>query len=996
MKKTILILMLALLLIGNVYALEFDNVKEYNAEKKEVTIKNSFGLGEDIAKVKLDTPLNVYVIPGKDRLVAQFTIENYWDKYPNALKKIEFFNINKEMQKISREFKYKYAIYGDVIIEDYENDCSFYDEKLKYNICKQIKKGEHTERKIIEWREVESLSELDEGNITIGIFTDVKKGDYVEWIPTIFGVKVEEWAKWTDGLNTGLISYYKLDESSGNAIDEVGGYDLTNIGSMTYATGLIGNSAKANQSKYLVTSSHTGLSEIETGDFTVSLWANATNQSGEPVWFGQLTTWVDGWGSILRPSGQLSIHMKSCTFETTSVNVFNGKWDHLVITRSGGVAKLYVNGTEKGSCASSTNYNISDFILGGSIIAGRYFDAGFDEVGIWNRSLSESEINYLYDEGTGVPYGEYINISINSPENNSIYLTTENIDFDINSSTTATSLENITLYINDILNETKTISGDTNRTSFEKNFSEGEYNWSVRVCDSDGDCLDSDTRFFETNIFIINSVNYTTPVLEGQEDTLSLNITTGNYPITLARLTYNNTEYIGSIFSQGDSNYIINNTINAPDISTETNITFYWNLTLQGSPSTYYLTSEYNQTITELELDDCSSFNSTLFNLTLYDEETQNLMNSSLNPFIYVDVNIYSTSTATTPFVEYSNNFTNVTNANVCINNNLTTATLYMDSKIQYGADNYRTEQYNIQDYTLTNSTREQNISLYDILTANSEVFDIIYKNDFFQRTANALVIIAREYVDEGTFKTVEAPITDSNGRAVASFSPDDTTYNIYVYEEGVLSATFTNIIATCQDDLAGECNIFLNALSSITQPQDYENLDNIYYTLTYDEDTRQVSSTFSTNDGSVASINLTAVVYDSYLNQTIFSDEVSSSSGTVSGTLPVSYDNQTVLLILTKDDETIGQGYVSLMPKLQDYLGLDAIVFSIIIVATIPMMFISSPLIMVMGGIIGVVVAGLLIFSNGASIFSVSVSLVWLIVAGAIIIWKINKGGRT
>ena len=73
-------LVLAILLvmqINPVSAFEFDNVKDYNAETKTVTINNCdlwigtcLNVGEEIANIKLDSELEVFVIAGKDRKVA--------------------------------------------------------------------------------------------------------------------------------------------------------------------------------------------------------------------------------------------------------------------------------------------------------------------------------------------------------------------------------------------------------------------------------------------------------------------------------------------------------------------------------------------------------------------------------------------------------------------------------------------------------------------------------------------------------------------------------------------------------------------------------------------------------------------------------------------------------------------------------------------------------------------------------------------------------------
>jgi len=41
----------------------------------------------------------------------------------------------------------------------------------------------------------------------------LKKGDYVEWIPNLFGVRVDEWASWVESLNTGIIAYWNFNQS---------------------------------------------------------------------------------------------------------------------------------------------------------------------------------------------------------------------------------------------------------------------------------------------------------------------------------------------------------------------------------------------------------------------------------------------------------------------------------------------------------------------------------------------------------------------------------------------------------------------------------------------------------------------------------------------------------------------------------------------------------------------------------------------------------------
>lgn len=75
-------------------------------------------------------------------------------------------------------------------------------------------------------------------------------------------------------LTDNLISYYKLDESSGNASDSVGSNTLTNVNSVVYATAKLNKGAdlERSSSQYLsiADGSQSGL-DI-TGNISVSAW----------------------------------------------------------------------------------------------------------------------------------------------------------------------------------------------------------------------------------------------------------------------------------------------------------------------------------------------------------------------------------------------------------------------------------------------------------------------------------------------------------------------------------------------------------------------------------------------------------------------------------------------------------------------------------------------------------------------------------------------------
>ena len=82
---------------------EWDNVKDYNSETKTATITNALGLGEKIADITLLSEQHMRVIAGEDRLVAEFKIDST-DTYIDWHNGMEFFNLNADSKKISKEF----------------------------------------------------------------------------------------------------------------------------------------------------------------------------------------------------------------------------------------------------------------------------------------------------------------------------------------------------------------------------------------------------------------------------------------------------------------------------------------------------------------------------------------------------------------------------------------------------------------------------------------------------------------------------------------------------------------------------------------------------------------------------------------------------------------------------------------------------------------------------------------------------------------------------
>jgi hypothetical protein len=261
---------------------------------------------------------------------------------------------------------------------------------------------------------------------------------------------------------------------------------------------------------------------------------------------------------------------------------------------------------------------------------------------------------------------------------------------------------------------------------------------------------------------------------------------------------------------------------------------------------------------------------------------------------------------------------------------------------------------------------------------------------------SDALVQISRKYIGEGVFKIVEIPLTDIQGQTVGHFDTNGVIYSISVFKDGKLIGLFDSISVVCQDKLTQSCYLYLNALSTISDFSNFDTYQNLQYTMVFNNSARRTQVVFRTIDSSTANMVLNSSKMDNTGNITLCSVSLTSSSGSLTCTVPANYGNVTLQSCLYKDDNLVKCEIYTIYQDAKDTFGTDGYIMVFLLVITLPMMFIATSIGMIIAVFVGIILAGILMIYNGGTLIGSASAVMWLIISGGIIIWKITtrRGG--
>ena len=200
-------------------------------------------------------------------------------------------------------------------------------------------------------------------------------------------------------LSNGLVGYWPF---CGNANDASGNGNNGTVNGATLSTDRFGNANSAY--------SFDGVNDLINVNrnhlpvFTASVWVNPSQSTCQlPI----LDAYQNSWELYSDcNNGQLSVVIwppvgGAYTFYSSNSALTPNVWSHISIVYAAQNLKIYVNGNLVLNTSTNVIPAISGLMNFGASISGtpQYFPGQLDDIGIWNRALTASEIQQLYTQG---------------------------------------------------------------------------------------------------------------------------------------------------------------------------------------------------------------------------------------------------------------------------------------------------------------------------------------------------------------------------------------------------------------------------------------------------------------------------------------------------------------------------------------------------------------------------------------------------------------------
>jgi hypothetical protein len=216
------------------------------------------------------------------------------------------------------------------------------------------------------------------------------------------------------GSGSGLVGYWNLDEAAGTVANDTSGNGNNGklVSGPTWTTGRINGALTFNGTNQVsVPNPSSGILDPGSGSFTFSVWVYPTSipTHAAPIYKGGTGSATGGYAMNVKYwNGGIGDGTKSATVSFGPSGAILNAWSMLtvVLNRADNTVKTYLNGAYTGNSADATGMgpisNTSPLQIGmGNNWLPFYGDV--DDVRIYNRALSASEVSDLFVFGGGAP-----------------------------------------------------------------------------------------------------------------------------------------------------------------------------------------------------------------------------------------------------------------------------------------------------------------------------------------------------------------------------------------------------------------------------------------------------------------------------------------------------------------------------------------------------------------------------------------------------------------
>lgn len=210
-----------------------------------------------------------------------------------------------------------------------------------------------------------------------------------------------------DTIYSGLKSYWRLNESSGTVASDISGNQKPGtVSGATWTAGKDGNALQfdgTNDGVYV----GNGAAITGTGDFTLGAWVKVNagaplgtiiqqREPGGSGFIGEYMLNVNAAGTVnfmVYGSGGYQFDL------TTTTTVNNGQWHYIAAMRSGGTGSIYIDGVQAATGSGTVqSLNALAVTIGYDYRdSNKYFTGLIDDVRIYSRALSGSEVMFIFD-----------------------------------------------------------------------------------------------------------------------------------------------------------------------------------------------------------------------------------------------------------------------------------------------------------------------------------------------------------------------------------------------------------------------------------------------------------------------------------------------------------------------------------------------------------------------------------------------------------------------